>query len=151
MVTLVDGRVAAAAIEAIGEGIDGVLASFRAPDLRRALTRLPADISVVRPGLNLEVAREWLRSSFDVVLEVARLRDGRLRVLRIAEFGDIGPQGLELLDIFHFAVERVATGGAIEGSFIAGDRPKVVDQMGAVGIETDASLFARSQSQSQPR
>jgi len=147
VVTLVDGRVAAAAIEAIGGGIDGVLASFRAPDLRRAMTRLPADISVVRPGLNLEVAREWLRSSFDVVLEVARLRDGRLRVLRIAEFGDIGPQGLELLDIFHFAVERVATGGAIEGSFIAGDRPKVVDQMGAVGIETDASLFARSQSQ----
>jgi pilus assembly protein CpaF len=148
VVTLTDGRVAAAAIETIGDGVDGVLASFRAPDLRRAMSRLPADISLVRPGLNLEGAREWLRSSFDIVLEVARLRDGRLRVLRIAEFGDIGPQGIELLDIFHFVVERVATGGAIEGSFVAGDRPKVVDQMAAVGIETDASLFARSQSQS---
>jgi len=146
--TLADGRDVAAAIEAIGDGIDGVLASIRAPDLRRAMARVPADISVARAGLTLEAAREWLRSSFDVVLEVARLKDGRLRVLRIAEFGDIGPQGIEVVDIFRFVVERVATGGAIEGSFIAGDRPKVVDQMGSVGIETDASLFARSQSQS---
>ncbi|HEY6726131.1 MAG TPA: FHA domain-containing protein [Polyangiaceae bacterium] len=146
--TLADGRDAAAAIEAIGDGIDGVLAAFRAPDLRRAMARLPADISVARAGLSLEAAREWLKSSFDVVLEVMRLRDGRLRVLRIAEFGDVGPQGLELVDIFRFVVERVATGGAIEGSFVAGDRPKVVDQMASVGIETDASLFARSQIQS---
>lgn len=146
--TLADGRDAAAVIEAIGHGIDGVLASFRAPDLRRAMARLPADISVARSGLNLDGAREWLKSSFDVVLEVMRLRDGRLRVLRIAEFGDTGPQGLELVDIFRFVVERVATGGAIEGSFVAGDRPKVVDQMGSVGIETDASLFSRSQVQS---
>jgi len=146
--TLADGKDVAAAIEAIGDGIDGVLASIRAPDLRRAMARLPADISFARSGLTLDAAREWLRSSFDVVLEVARLRDGRLRVLRIAEFGDIGAQGIELMDIFRFVVERVATGGAIEGSFVAGDRPKVVDQMGSVGIETDASLFARSQSQS---
>ena len=145
--TLADGKDAAAAIEAIGDGIDGVLASFRAPDLRRAMARLGADISVARPGLGLDAAREWLKSSFDVVLEVLRLRDGRLRVLRIAEFGDVGPQGIELVDIFRFVVERVATGGAIEGSFVAGDRPKVVDQMGSVGIETDASLFARTQTQ----
>lgn len=149
--TLADGRDAAAAIEAIGNGIDGVLASLRAPDLRRAMSRLPADISVARPGLALDAAREWLKSTFDVVLEVMRLKDGRLRVLRIAEFGDIGAQGIELVDIFRFVVERVATGGAIEGSFLAGDRPKVVDQMGSLGIETDASLFARAQSQAQSR
>ncbi|HEU5076803.1 MAG TPA: FHA domain-containing protein, partial [Polyangiaceae bacterium] len=147
--TLADGADAAAAIEAIGDGIDGVIASFRAPDLRRAMDRLPADLSVARPGLSLDAAREWLRSSFDVVLEVLRLRDGRLRVLRIAEFGDVGSQGIELIDIFRFVVERVATGGAIEGSFVAGDRPRVVDRMASRGIETDASLFARSQSQSQ--
>ena len=146
--TLADGKDVAAAIEAIGDGIDGVLASIRAPDLRRAMARVPADISVARSGLTLDAAREWLRSSFDVVLEVARLKDGRLRVLRIAEFGDAGAQAIELVDIFRFVVERVATGGAIEGSFVAGDRPKVVDQMGSVGIETDASLFTRSQSPS---
>jgi pilus assembly protein CpaF len=144
--TLADGQVAAAAIEAIGDGIDGVLASLRAPDIRRAAQRLPADLTVVRPGMSLEAAREWVRSSFDIMIEVARLRDGRVRVLRIAEFSSIGPDGLEVSDIFRFVVERVASGGAVEGSFVTGDRPRVVDRMNAVGIETDSSLFSRSQS-----
>ncbi len=144
--SLSDANLAAAAIQAIGDGIDGVLASFRAADLRRALARLPADLTLVRAGMNLDAAREWVRSAFDVVIEVARLRDGRIRVLRVAEFARIGPEGLELSDIFRFVVERVATGGAIEGSFLAGDRPRVVEQMNALGIETDPGLFSRTQS-----
>lgn len=144
--TLSDGQIAAAAIEAIGDGIDGVLASFRAPDLRRAMARLPADLTVARPRMNLEAAREWVKSSFDVVLEVARLKDGRIRVLRVAEFATTAAPSIELCDIFRFVVERVATGGAVEGSFVTGERPRVVDQMNAVGIETDSSLFSRSQS-----
>jgi pilus assembly protein CpaF len=144
--TLSDANIAAAAIEAIGEGIDGVLASFRAPDLRRATQRLPAELTVARPGVSLEASREWVRSCFDVMIEVARLRDGRIRVLRIAEIASIGADGLQLSDIFRFVVERVASGGAIEGSFVAGERPRVVEQMESVGIEIDSSVFTRSQS-----
>jgi pilus assembly protein CpaF len=141
--TLAGREMAAATLEAIGDGITGVLAAIRATDLRRALGRLPADLTVARPGMSVEAAREWVRSSFDVLIEVARLRDGRIRVLRIAEFSGMGPSGLETRDIFTFVIERVATGGAIEGSFTPGDRPQVLEQMRALGIDVEDSVFSR--------
>src|SRR5690606_21655069 len=143
---LSNAHLAAATIEAIGDGIDGVLASLRATDLRRAMQRLPADLTLARSGLELEAAREWLKSSFDLVLEVARLKDGRLRVLRIAEFSEGGPENLQLADIFRFVVERTASGGAIEGSFVASERPGVAERIEAAGIELQSSLFSRPHS-----
>lgn len=144
--TLSSRDLAAATLEAIGDGITGVIAAIRATDLRRALGRLPADLAVARPGMSVEAAREWVRSSFDVLIEVARLRDGRIRALRVAEFAGLGSQGLELRDIFTFVIERVATGGAIEGSFTPGERPQVLEQMRALGIEIEDSAFSRPSS-----
>jgi pilus assembly protein CpaF len=141
--TLASRDLAAATLEAIGDGIDGVIAALRAPDLRRALGRLPADLAVARPGMSVEAAREWVRNSFDLVVDVARLRDGRIRVLRVAEFSGVGPQGLEVSDIFTFVIERIATGGAIEGSFVPGEVPRVLEQMRALGIEVEDALFSR--------
>ena len=146
IVTFSSGQLAAAVLESIGDGIDGVVACLRSPDLQRALSRLPADLTLARPGLTLEAAREWVKSSFDVLIEVARLRDGRIRVLRVAEFATTEAATLELSDIFRFVVERVATGGAIEGSFVTYDRPTIADRLSAIGIELESSLFSRTQS-----
>lgn len=146
VVTLSSSQLAVAAVEAIGDGIDGVMACLRSPDLRRALSRLPADLTIARPGLTLEAAREWVKSSFDVLIEVARMRDGRIRVLRVAEFATAEAASLELSDIFRFVVERMATGGAIEGSFVTCDRPAIADRLSSIGIELESSLFSRTQS-----
>jgi pilus assembly protein CpaF len=93
--------------------------------------------------MSVEAAREWVKSSFDILIEVARLRDGRIRALRVAEFSGLGASGLEVRDIFKFVIGRVATGGAIEGSFIPGERPQVLEQMRALGIEIEDSVFSR--------
>src|SRR5690606_22415841 len=77
--------IALAALEAMGHGASGVLASLASSDLRRALIRLPADICALRPGMSLQAASAWVQGSFDVLVEVARLRDGRPRTLRVAE------------------------------------------------------------------
>src|SRR5262249_9031062 len=79
------GAAAAELVDAMGSGIDGVIAGARAPTLRQAVARLTADIAATKPGLSPEVAREWLASVFDLAIEIARLRDGRHRVLRVAE------------------------------------------------------------------
>ncbi len=143
-VTLTTSSLAAAALESMGSGINGTLASFQAANLARGLLRLPADIAAQRNDVSLEAATGWVLSSFDLGLEVSRLKDGRIRVLRIAELSPGGAGGIECQDIFRFAVSRVAAGGAVEGSFSAsGHVPRLAAQLQAAGIRVESSLFTR--------
>lgn len=131
------------ALEAITDGADGVIAVGRAPSAATGLTRLAAAISAVRHGIAPEAAREWLARSFDLVVTVRQLRDGRHRVLKIAEPSYDAGQ-LAARDIFAFVIERTAAGGAIEGSFSAsGIVPQIVEDLGTRGLPLDSSLFSR--------
>jgi pilus assembly protein CpaF len=139
------GHVAAEVVDAIGDGVDGVLAAARAPTLRHAAIRLTADLAATRPGITPEAAREWLASAFDVAIEIARLRDGRHRVLRISELG-VEPGAVTIRDVFSFAIERTAAGGAVEGTFHAsGVVPRFIDDLNARGNQFDTSIFKRAQ------
>lgn len=139
------GHVVPEIVDAIGDGLDGVLAAARAPTLRHLVARLPADIAATRKLLGLDTAREWLASSFDLVLEVARLRDGRNRVMRVAEFTLAESSPLELRDIFTFTVERTAAGGTVEGSFHpTGAVPRIAEDLVARGVPLDLGIFKRT-------
>jgi len=137
------GAAAAELLDAMSGGVDGVIAAARAPTLRQAVLRLGADLAAARPGLAPDVAREQIASAFDLAIEVARLRDGRHRVLRVAELGvEAGKPALR--DVFTFTVERTAAGGAIEGSFApTGVVPAFVDDLAARGVSVDPSIFRR--------
>ncbi|HMI87597.1 MAG TPA: ATPase, T2SS/T4P/T4SS family [Polyangiaceae bacterium] len=143
VVSPLTGPLAAAVASTIVEGSEGVLAAMAAPSLRHALERLVPDLMAARPGLTPEAARSWLLGSFELAVEVARLRDGRYRVMRVAElYGSNG--GILGRDIFTFLVERTAAGGAIEGSFgPTGVVPRIADELAARGGAFDASLFKR--------
>lgn len=144
-VTLNSPEFSAAILEATGSGMSGLLATLQAANLNRGLVRLPADIVAERKGMTLEAASGWVLSAFDVVIEVTRLRDGRVRVLRIGEMNPDGAGGIRVDDIFRFAVSRVAAGGAVEGSFVpSGHTPRVAGQLQALGMRVESSLFIRS-------
>lgn len=135
--------IVAAVFDALGEGLEGVIAVTHAPSLRLAVARIAAELAAARPGMTPESARESLASSFDVAIEVARLRDGRQRVLRIAELGS-DSNGVVLKDVFTFVVERTAAGGALEGTFHpTGHVPKIAEDLAARGLAFDSTLFAR--------
>jgi pilus assembly protein CpaF len=137
-------EIALATLDALGSGAEGIVAAVHHSDLRRAVTRLPADLCSARPGLSLETATSWVESSFDVLVEVVRLRDGRVRVRRVAELERGSSGALELRDVFRFSVQRVAAGGAVEGSFgPTGHTPRVASQLQAAGIPVEASMFSR--------
>jgi pilus assembly protein CpaF len=143
VVGALSGRIAAGVVDAMSDGVDGVLAAARAPTLRQATARLAADIAATKAGLSPEIAREWIASTFHLAIEIARLRDGRLRVLRLAELSVDGSR-IQTRDIFTFAVERTAAGGAVEGSFHpTGIVPAIVEDLAARGVSIDPSIFKR--------
>jgi len=130
-------------LDAVSRGTEGIVQQARAHTLRQAWTRLAAEIATERPGLSPETAREWIGATFDLGLEVTRLRDNRLRVVRLSEFRS-GSQGTALRDIFTFAYHRTAAGGSIEGSFYAsGTVPRIVEDLAARGMPLDTSIFRR--------
>ncbi|TKD03243.1 ATPase, T2SS/T4P/T4SS family [Polyangium fumosum] len=138
------GPAASELVGALGEGAGSVLAATRAPTLRHALARLTADLVTARPGTTVDAAREALASAFDLVLEVARLRDGRARLMRVA---DLRVEGGALVarDIFTFLIERTAAGGAIEGSLHpTGVVPALVEDLAARGTPVDPAIFRRA-------
>ena len=138
------GAVAAAALDAVSSGADGLVAVAPAGSLRRALARLPAELVAARPGLGIPAAREWLAGTFDIMIDVARLRDGRQRVIRVAEPASTETGDIVVRDVFAFVVERMVTGGVVEGTFQAtGIAPKVVGDMASRGIHIDSGVFSR--------
>ena len=137
------GETLATLLDAITHGTEGVILRVAAATLRHALDRASADLASARPGLSAATAREWMGSAFDLGLEVTRLRDGRLRVVRLVELRG-GPQGTQLRDIFTFAYHRTAVGGSIEGAFYAsGTVPRIVEDLAARGMPLDTSIFRR--------
>jgi pilus assembly protein CpaF len=133
-----------AVIAAIGDGADGVVASRVGAGLSRAIARLTAELSVLGPNVSPLSARELVASSFDVAVEIAPLRDGRYRVLRVSELAGTAPDGLQLSDIFSFVADRTAAGGVIEGTFTpSGTPPRLAETLRARGVQIDAALFSR--------
>ncbi len=141
---LTSPEVTAAVTEMVASGVDGVLALRHASSIKRGLMRLAAEIAAARPGLGIRATRELLAGAYDVVVEVARLRDDRVRVLRIAEVSGVAGDEIQLQDIFTFLPDRTAAGGAVEGTFSpSGAVPQVVEHMRARGENLDSSLFSR--------
>ena len=137
-------EVTAAVTEMVASGVDGVLALRHATSIKRALMRVAAEIAAARPGLGIRATRELLAGAYDVVIEVARLRDERVRVLRVVELTGVTADEIELADIFTFLPDRTAAGGAVEGTFNpSGNVPQVVESMRARGENLDSSLFSR--------
>jgi pilus assembly protein CpaF len=144
---LVCGSLGAMAIDVISaqnESGGCLLASTRALTLRDALGRLPADMMRKHPGMTVDAARECIANSFHVVIEVARMGDGRSRVLRIAEPRMEGA-ALVSRDIFVFNIERPAPTGPVEGNHYAtGNVPTLVEDLAARGVVLDNQLFRRN-------
>jgi pilus assembly protein CpaF len=144
MVDLTPSGLTAALVEAMGEGADGIVGSRAGTGLSRTLSRLAAELSTRGAGEGLAVARELVAGSFDVAIEILRLRDGRHRVVRVAEVLGAGPAGYELSDIYTFVADRTAAGGAVEGTFVSsGSVPRIADTLKSRGIQLEAALFSR--------
>jgi pilus assembly protein CpaF len=140
VVTSMAGNVAAATLDVIAEGCEGVIAAVPAPSLRQALSRLVAQLCIARPGVGIDAARELVGESFDVAVEVARLPDGRIRIQRIAELGGSDAKGVAVRDLFTTSAEGPGDGGFVASGVV----PRFVNDFAARGVKVDANLFKRS-------
>lgn len=135
------GAEAADMLQAMNTGHEGSMAAVHASSPRDALARLENMALRGSADLTARTVREQIAATIDLVVQVARLSDGRRRVVSIAEVAGIEGDVIKTNEIFAFHRAGVL-GGRVLGRFVAtGVRPRFVERLEVAGATLPAGLF----------
>ncbi|VWC75395.1 pilus assembly protein CpaF [Burkholderia lata] len=133
-------------LNAMNTGHEGSLATIHANTPRDALTRLENMISISGLTLPPKTMRQQIASAISVVVQAARLTDGKRKIVSIQELTGMEGDIINMQEIFTFKRMGVDRDGAVRGHFCAtGVRPKFVERLQAFGINLPDSLYDPSQ------
>jgi pilus assembly protein CpaF len=129
-------------LNAMNTGHEGSLATIHANTPRDALTRLENMISLAGLALPPKNLRQQISSAISVVIQVARLTDGRRKVVSIQELTGMEGEMVNMQEIFTFKRTGVDQNGTVRGHFCAtGVRPKFTERLQAFGIALPDQLY----------
>ena len=127
---------------AMNTGHEGSMATIHANTPRDALTRLENMISMAASMLPGKAMRQQISAAIGVVVQVARLTDGKRKVVAIQEITGMEGEMITMQEIFTFRQTGVAQDGAVTGHFQAsGVRPRFLDRLRSFGVVVPESLF----------
>lgn len=130
-------------LQAMNTGHDGSLSTIHANSARDCLSRLETLVLMAGMDLPLRAIREQVASAVDLVVQIARLRDGSRRLVQLAEVQGLEGQTLVTQDIFLFDYEAgMDENGRFRGSARpTGVRPGFSTRLADQGIDLPADLF----------
>ncbi|MDR7005623.1 CpaF family protein [Paraburkholderia strydomiana] len=129
-------------LNAMNTGHEGSLATIHANTPRDALTRLENMISLAGLALSPKNLRQQISSAISVVVQVARLTDGRRKVVSIQELTGMEGEMVNMQEIFTFKRTGIDQNGTVRGHFCAtGVRPKFTERLQAFGIALPDQLY----------
>lgn len=129
-------------LNAMNTGHEGSLTTIHANTARDALTRLENMVNMA--GLNLppKTIRQQIASAITVIIQVARLTDGRRKVISIQEITGMEGDVINMQEIFTFQRTGVAQDGAVKGHFRAtGVYPKFAERLRVFGVGLPDETF----------
>jgi pilus assembly protein CpaF len=136
------GNEALILLEAAGRGHDGNLMTMHASNLRDVLFRLESTITAGNPSLPLLHVRQMMASTIHIITYQEQLRDGKRKVLKVAEVQGMQGDAIILQDIFEFRQTGFEE-GQVTGYFTAtGHIPKALSQIRAAGIDLPVEIFS---------
>jgi pilus assembly protein CpaF len=129
-------------LQAMNTGHDGSMTTVHANTSRDALSRVEQMIGMSGIDIPARSARAQIASAMHVVVQVARLSDGRRKVVSVSELTGMEGDVITMQEIFRFRQTGVDSEGVVKGRFEAtGIRPRFLDQVMAHGITLSADLF----------
>ena len=129
-------------LQAMNTGHEGSMATIHANTPRDALTRLENMISMAAASLPSKAMRQQISSAISVVVQVARLTDGKRKVLSIQEITGMEGDVITMQEIFSFRQTGLGEDGVVIGHFCStGVRPRFLERLRTFGITVSESLF----------
>jgi len=131
-------------LQAMNTGHDGSLTTVHANTPRDTLSRLETLTLMAGFDLPVRAIREQMASAIDVIIQIARLRDGSRRITHITEVQGMEGDVITLQDIFMF---DFSAGVDDEGRYRGvlrptGIRPKFAEKLSSQGIKLGPETFA---------
>jgi pilus assembly protein CpaF len=130
-------------LQAMNTGHEGSISTIHSNSPRDAIARLETLVLMAGMDLPLRAIREQIAAAIDVVVQVARLRDGSRRVTQITEVQGMEGDVVTLSDVFVFdyAAGRDEHGRYLGHAVPTGLRPRFAERLLDVGIELPAAIF----------
>ncbi|MFC7536364.1 CpaF family protein [Sphingomonas sp. GCM10030256] len=129
-------------LQAMNTGHDGSMTTVHANTPRDALSRVEQMIGMSGIDIPARSARAQISSAINVVIQVARLSDGRRRLVSLSELTGMEGDVITMQEIFRFRQTGISADGAVIGRFEAtGIRPRFLEQTMSHGISLSPELF----------
>ena len=129
-------------LQAMNTGHEGSMTTVHANTPRDSLSRLEQMIGMSGIDIPIRSSRAQIASALNVVVQVARLADGRRKIVSVSELTGMEGDVVTMQEIFRFRQSGISSDGIVQGRFEAtGIRPRFLDQAMAHGITLSADLF----------
>jgi pilus assembly protein CpaF len=129
-------------LQAMNTGHEGSMTTVHANTPRDALSRIEQMIGMSGIDIPPRSARSQIASAIHIVIQVARLADGRRKLVSLSELTGMEGEVTTMQEIFRFRQTGVSADGQVIGKFEAtGIRPRFLEQVMAHGITLSADLF----------
>jgi len=129
-------------LQAMNTGHDGSMTTVHANSPRDALSRVEQMIGMSGIDIPARSARAQISSAIHVVVQVARLSDGRRKLVSLSELSGMEGDVITMQEIFRYRQTGISSDGMVQGRFEAtGIRPRFLEQVMAHGITLSPDLF----------
>jgi pilus assembly protein CpaF len=129
-------------LQAMNTGHDGSLTTIHANSARDALSRVETMVMMSGYDLPLRAIREQAASAINLVIQVARLRDGSRRVVGVSEIIGMEGEVVTTQELVRYQQHGLSPQGKVLGDFEpTGVQPKCLDRFAELGITFDPVLF----------
>jgi len=131
-------------LQAMNTGHEGSLTTLHANSPRDALARLETLVLMAGMDLPVSAIRDQVASAVDLIIQQARLADGRRIVTGIVEVTGIESGKIQMQELFRFEQQGRDPDGRVLGRFAGCNAvPAFYDALRQAGIALDLSLFDR--------
>ena len=129
-------------LQAMNTGHEGSMATIHANTPRDALSRLENMIGMAAMSLTPKAVRQQIASAITVIVQTARLMDGKRRITAIQEITGMEGETITSQEIFGFRQTGLGSDGVVEGHFAAsGVRPAFQDRLRSFGLQLPDEFF----------
>ena len=128
-------------LQAMNSGHAGSMTTLHANSARDALHRLESMLAMGGLEVPIRVLRDYVASALDVIVQLARLPDGRRVVSEVVEVVASPDEGVCTQAIHRFRLVGVRDGQVIGGFEATGIRPGFMARLDAQGIRLDGRTF----------
>lgn len=129
-------------LQAMNTGHDGSMTTAHANSARDLLSRLETMVLMSGMELPLRAIRSQIASAVDIVVQIARLRDGSRKIINISEITGMEGDIITMQDLFRFEQQGIDGDGRLRGEFVTtGLRPMCSEKLELNGIHLPMDLF----------